>query len=218
MCFPNISIKSKWISEFHRRNPQELKCWSTLCVNYFLRYYLVCSINLLWKELMECMSEHTGLISSYQLLITAACTNTGSKMRGSHSRAADRWPFVPRHSLVRLPLSCSWECYVLKIVSEVSVITTDKNKFGDSVFCDINSSRSSDNCKLSHHGSDYGLSLDWRQAIYWTNTGLLEPTVIFQSKYTIVHSVEWIWKYRIQNGVLSQPRRPKNDPIAYPAI
>ena len=51
------------------------------------------------KELMERMSEHTGLISSYQLLITAACTNTGGKMKGSHSRAADRCPFVPRHSL-----------------------------------------------------------------------------------------------------------------------
>ena len=48
---------------------------------------------------MKRMSEHTGLISSYQLLITAACTNTGSKMKGSHSRAADRCPFVPRHSL-----------------------------------------------------------------------------------------------------------------------
>ena len=57
-----------------------------------------CSINLLWKELMERMSEHTGLISSYQLLITAACTNTGGKMKGSHSRAADRCPFVLRHS------------------------------------------------------------------------------------------------------------------------
>ena len=54
-----------------------------------------CSINLLWKELMERMSEHTGLISSYQLLITAACTNTGGKMKGSHSRAADWCPFVP---------------------------------------------------------------------------------------------------------------------------
>ena len=58
-----------------------------------------CSINLLWKELMERMSEHTGLISSYQLLITAACTNTGRKMKGSHSRAADRCPFVLGHSL-----------------------------------------------------------------------------------------------------------------------
>ena len=48
---------------------------------------------------MERMSEHTGLISSYQLLITAACTNTGGKMKGSHSRAADRCPFVLRHSL-----------------------------------------------------------------------------------------------------------------------
>ena len=33
---------------------------------------------------MERMSEHTGLISSYQLLITAACTNTGGKIKGSH--------------------------------------------------------------------------------------------------------------------------------------
>ena len=58
-----------------------------------------CSINLLWKELMECMRDHTGLISSYQVLITAACRNTGSKMKGSHSRVADRCPFVLRHSL-----------------------------------------------------------------------------------------------------------------------
>ena len=29
---------------------------------------------------MERMSEHTGLISSYQLLITTAQTNTGGKM------------------------------------------------------------------------------------------------------------------------------------------
>ena len=29
---------------------------------------------------MKRTSEHTGLISSYQLLITAACTNTGGKM------------------------------------------------------------------------------------------------------------------------------------------
>ena len=60
---------------------------------------------------MERMSEHTGLISSYQLLITAACTNTGGKMKCSHPRTADRCPFVHRHIKVRLPLSCSWECY-----------------------------------------------------------------------------------------------------------
>ena len=55
-----------------------------------------CSINLLWKELMGRMSEHTGLISSYQPLTTAACTNTGGKMKGSHPRAADRCLLVPR--------------------------------------------------------------------------------------------------------------------------
>ena len=160
----HIVKRNKWISEFRRTNPQELKCWSTFCVNYFLirkskdyvygiwvykvlgiwkGYYRVkkslvscikpwtearnnrymkyhskltyqlsfwnvsrkvdyhaggkwfihgpkrrlenqvlslkhpcwlpwditywCSINLLWKELMERMCEHTGLISSFQV-------------------------------------------------------------------------------------------------------------------------------------------------------
>ena len=40
-AFPNILVKNKWISEFHRINPQELKCWSTFYVNYFPRYYLM---------------------------------------------------------------------------------------------------------------------------------------------------------------------------------
>ena len=47
---------------------------------------------------MARMSEHTGLIRTYQLLITAACTNTSSKMKGCRARAADRCPFVHRHS------------------------------------------------------------------------------------------------------------------------
>ena len=38
--FPTYWLK-KWISEFCRTNPRELKCWSTFCVNYFLRYYLM---------------------------------------------------------------------------------------------------------------------------------------------------------------------------------
>ena len=73
-----------------------------------------CSINLWWKELMERMSEHTGLISSYQLLITAVCTNTGCKMKGSHSRAADLCPCVLRRSLsqvssfMQLGMLCRW--------------------------------------------------------------------------------------------------------------
>ena len=44
------------------------------------------------------MSEHTGLIRSYQLLITSACANASGKMKGCHVRAADRCPFVHRHS------------------------------------------------------------------------------------------------------------------------
>ena len=39
--FPTYWSKNKWIIEFCRTNPQELKCWSTFCVNYFLRYYLM---------------------------------------------------------------------------------------------------------------------------------------------------------------------------------
>ena len=37
----------------------------------------------------------TGLISSYQLLISSPCTNTGSKMKGSHPRVAQQCPIVP---------------------------------------------------------------------------------------------------------------------------
>ena len=50
----------------------------------------------------------------YQLLITAACTNTGGKMKGSHPRAADRCPFVHRPylsqvtSFMQLGMLCRW--------------------------------------------------------------------------------------------------------------
>ena len=37
----HIDEKNKWISEFRRTNPWELKCLSTFCVDYFLRYYLM---------------------------------------------------------------------------------------------------------------------------------------------------------------------------------
>ena len=92
----HIGQKNKWISEFHRTNYQELKCWSTFCVNYFLRYYLMMQHQPIVKRVN---GTHEWAHRPYQLLITAACTNTGSKMKGSHSRAADRCPFVPRHSL-----------------------------------------------------------------------------------------------------------------------
>ena len=61
-----------------------------------------CRINLLWKELIESMSEHTGLISSCQLLITVACANTGGMMKGYRARAADRCPFVHRYSKIQV--------------------------------------------------------------------------------------------------------------------
>ena len=88
--------KNKWISEFRRTNPQELKCWSSFCANYFLRYYLMMQHQPIVKIVN---GTHEWAHRPYQLLITAACTNTCSKMKGSHSRAADRCPFVPRHSL-----------------------------------------------------------------------------------------------------------------------
>ena len=96
--FPTYWWKNKWISEFLK---QITRNWNVdaFCTSCFLRYYLMMQHQLLWKELMERMIEHTGLISSYQLFITAACTNTGGKTKGSHSRVADRCPFVPRHSL-----------------------------------------------------------------------------------------------------------------------
>ena len=34
--FPTYWKKNKWISEFCRTNPQELKCWSTFYVNYLM--------------------------------------------------------------------------------------------------------------------------------------------------------------------------------------
>ena len=94
MCFPNILVKkNKWISEFRRTNHQELKCWSTFCVNYFLIYYLMMQHQPVVKRVNR---THEWAHRPYQLLITAACTNTGGKMKGSHPRAADRCPFVHR--------------------------------------------------------------------------------------------------------------------------
>ena len=101
-------IKHKWISELYRTNHKDLKSQSNFCVNYCLRYYLMMQHQPIVKRVDT--SEHTGLISSYQLLITAACissyqllitaacTNTGGKMEGSRLRVANRCPFVPRHS------------------------------------------------------------------------------------------------------------------------
>ena len=103
MYFPNILVKNKCLSESRRTNPQELKCWLTFCVNYFLRYYLMMQHRPIVKRVYgthEWAHRPYQLLSApYQPLITAACTNTDGKPKGSHSRAADRCPFVPKHSL-----------------------------------------------------------------------------------------------------------------------
>ena len=96
--FQHIGKITKWISELNRKNPLELKGSSRFYVNYFLRYHLMMQHQPIVKKSMERMGEQTGLTSSYQLLITVACTNAGSKMKGGRHRAADRCPFVPRHS------------------------------------------------------------------------------------------------------------------------
>ena len=93
--FPKYWYKKKWISEFRRTNRQEMECWSILCVNYFLGYYLMIQHQPIVKRVNR---AHKWAHRPYQLLITAACKNTGGKMKGSFHRGADRCPFVPRHN------------------------------------------------------------------------------------------------------------------------
>ena len=101
-CLKKLNVFSQHIgkkNEYLHSAEQIPRNWNVDLLSVLITSWDIiwwCSINLLWKELMECMSEHTGLISSYQLLITAACTNTGGKMKGSHTRAADRCSFVHR--------------------------------------------------------------------------------------------------------------------------
>ena len=73
VCFQHIGKKNR-ISEFHRTNPQELKCWQTFYVNYFLRYHLIMQHQHIVKRVN---GTHEWAHKPYQLLIIAACTNTG---------------------------------------------------------------------------------------------------------------------------------------------
>ena len=91
----------KKINEYLNSTEQITRNWNANLVSVLITSWYItqrCSINLLWKELMERLNEHTGLMSSYQLLVIAACTNTGGKMKGSRSRTADWCPFLPKHS------------------------------------------------------------------------------------------------------------------------
>ena len=60
-----IGKKNKWISEFCRTNHQELKCWSTFCVYYFLRYNLMMQHQPIVKRLN---GKHEWAHRPYQLL------------------------------------------------------------------------------------------------------------------------------------------------------
>ena len=61
----HIGKKNKCISEFRRTNPQELKCWSTFCVFYFLGYYLMMQHQHIVKRVN---GTHELAHRSYQLL------------------------------------------------------------------------------------------------------------------------------------------------------
>ena len=70
MRFPNILVKKT--NEYLNSAEQITRNWyvdqlSVLITSWDITYR--CSINLLSKELMERMSEHTGLISSLSLLL-----------------------------------------------------------------------------------------------------------------------------------------------------
>ena len=58
-------LKNKWISEIRRTNLQELKCRSTFCVNYFLRYYLMMQHQPIMKRVN---ATHGWAHRPYQLL------------------------------------------------------------------------------------------------------------------------------------------------------
>ena len=117
-CLKKLNVFSqnigKQTNEFLNFVEQSTRNWNVNLVSVLITSWNItwwCSIDLLWKELMGRMNEHTVLISSYQLLITAACTNTGGKMKGGRPRAADLCPFVHRQSKVRLLLSWLFQWY-----------------------------------------------------------------------------------------------------------
>ena len=110
-------------------NHHELKCWSTFCVNYFLRYYLMMQHQPIVKRVNR---THEWAQRPHQLLITAACTNTGSKMKDSHSRAADRCSFVLRHSLSQvtsfMQLGMLWQVWKWFILQHTRQTKTGQDK------------------------------------------------------------------------------------------
>ena len=113
----HIGKKNKWISEFHRTNPRELKCWSIFYVNYFLRYYLMMQHQPIVKRVN---GTHEWAHRPYQPL--SAPKHCCLYKQAARWKAATLDQLTGAHlyfdiAWVRLPLSCSWECYGLKVTT-----------------------------------------------------------------------------------------------------
>ena len=91
----HIGKENKWISGFRRTNPQELKCWSTFCVNYFLRYYLMMQLQPIVKRVNVTheWAHRSVSISSLSLLLVQT-----QAARWKSATPEQLSPFVPRHS------------------------------------------------------------------------------------------------------------------------
>ena len=91
--------KNKWISESARTNPHELKCWSSFCVNHFLRYYLMMQHRPIVKRVN---GANEWAHRPYQLLSAPyhCCLYKHRRQdkRQPPQTCADLCPFVRRHS------------------------------------------------------------------------------------------------------------------------
>ena len=70
--FSQHSGQNKWMSEFRRTNHKDLKCQSSFCFNYFLRYYMMMQ----HQPIVKWMSTNNllGHISSLSLLFVQTQT------------------------------------------------------------------------------------------------------------------------------------------------
>ena len=118
-CLKKLNVSSQHVgqktNEYLNSAEQITRNWNVDQLSVLITSWDItqwCSINLLWKELMERMSEHTGLISSLSLLLV--------QTQAARWKAATPEQLTGAHlyldiAQVRLPLSCIWECYVLQV-------------------------------------------------------------------------------------------------------
>ena len=127
MCSSNILVKNKWISEFHRTNPQESKCWSTFYINYFLRCYLMMHHQPIVKRVN---GTHEWAHRPYQPLSAPyhCCLYKHRLLDERH----DRCPFVLRHSISQvtsfMQLGMLWS-RLLEMVGKEIMLFNDQSYF-----------------------------------------------------------------------------------------